>query len=680
MRHSQPRFYRIAVPVFLVLAGISLVAFAPPPAALVVSGGPLARPAQQITPTPSVTPPSLPGGLLHEPNALPGTEAQLASVALPPRDRIALAERLNGVTDIPAPPASPARIWQVGDTTTFWVDNQDTHEKFQVEAALRYITDHAYIWVEPGYEVDEAALRRSADTFSQHTYPLVRQTFGSEWLPGIDGDPRVYILHAANLGAGIAGYFAYESEEPPQAVSTSNAHEMFFINLDAMASTLGTASYDAVLAHEFQHMVHWHIDLNEDTWLGEGLSELAALLTGFDRRGFASIYLNAPQTQLNAWPDDNNQLARYGAAFLFVTYFHERFGLEATRALVADPANGFASVDDTLQRLAITDPLIGEPVTHQDVFADWTIANLLNDPAVGDGRYAYTLLDPSLPTAAITASVDAYPYAQTTSLPQYSAHYVQLSRLGQQRMRLDFQGAGQVRLVPAEARSGRYMWYGNRGDSSDSTLTRAFDLSGVSKASLEFDTWYDIETLWDYAYVMVSADDGATWTALPTAHTTDEDPHNNAYGPGYTGQSSQYTTDGWLHEQADLSPFVGGRVLVRFEMITDEATNQPGIVIDNVRIPEIGYAENFEKGPGGWITAGWLYIDNVLEQRWIVQAVTRNAAGTAVARLLGPADGASGSWEFDVGGPAGVVTLVISPLAPVTTEPGVYTLTVTPVK
>ncbi len=609
------------------------------------------------------------GTFAQGPDSLPTTLEQVETVPLPPSDVVELAQRLKGLVVIPEPPSTP-RAWQIGDTATFWVDNLDMDEQFQVQADLRYMNDVVYMWTEKGRTVNEDALRRSADTFAEHTYPAIHAAFGTEPLPGVDGDPRLHILLAGNMGYSTAAYFGSESLFPVEIVDSSNEREMFYVNLDTMANDIGTDYFDGVLAHEFQHMVHWTHDSNEDTWMDEGMAELASLLTGFERESFAPFFLENPAIQLTTWPEVESSLPYYGAAFMFMTYFHERFGDEGTRLLVSNPDNGFLAVDDTLRQLNAIDTLSGQPVTGLDVFADWTVANLLDDPGLADGRYGYTLLADSLGTARVTNAIKSYPAEQTTSAPQYSAHYINLSRTGPGRIRVTFDGAETVRLVPTDAASGSRMWYSNRGDSSDSTLTHAFDLTGAKSATLEFDTWYHLEDQWDYAYVMASTDGGATWALLETPHTTRENPYGNAYGPGYTG-----TSGGWVHESIDLTPFVGHETLIRFEMITDLAVNTPGIVIDNVAIPEIGYASDFEDGMGGWDSQGWLYIDNVLPQEWIVQVVRRAGDATEVTRLLMPGDGTSGQWDLDLGGPDGQITLIISPIAPKTTEPGNFTLT-----
>ena len=99
----------------------------------------------------------------------------------------------------------------------------------------------------------------------------------------------------------------------------------------------------------------------------------------------------------------------------------------------------------------------------------------------------------------------------------------------------------------------------------------------------------------------VSADDGATWTALETERTTTENPQGNAYAPGYTGSSG-----GWVDETVDLTPYAGQDVLIRFEYVTDAAVTQPGMFIDDIEIPEIGFADDAESGEGSWISEGWI--------------------------------------------------------------------------
>ena len=81
------------------------------------------------------------------------------------------------------------------------------------------------------------------------------------------------------------------------------------------------------MAHEFQHMIHWYQDRNEESWLNEGFSELAAFLNGYysDRPDYD--YIMQPDMQLNDWPNDKDStLPHYGASFLFVDYFLNRFG------------------------------------------------------------------------------------------------------------------------------------------------------------------------------------------------------------------------------------------------------------------------------------------------------------------------------------------------------------------
>ncbi|MCQ3976886.1 MAG: hypothetical protein DPW09_25950, partial [Anaerolineae bacterium] len=111
------------------------------------------------------------------------------------------------------------------------------------------------------------------------------------------------------------------------------------------------------------------------------------------------------------------------------------------------------------------------------------------------------------------------------------------------------------------AYSGQYQWYSLRGDDSNTRLTRAFDLRPVTSATLNYSTWYDIETDWDYGYVEISTDGGETWTILTTPHSATTNPSGNAYGPGYTGVSGDGPA--WIEESLDISAYAGQEVLFR---------------------------------------------------------------------------------------------------------------------
>lgn len=628
--------------------------------------------APAISPTPTPFP-----GI----NKTAGSEtlALVENTVIPPRDRVDLAKRLLGVTNIPQPPTVPPPELEIGTVRTFTAENLEADYSFKVDAELVYKTPHLYMFVEVGQKIDRARLKKSADKFESVIYPKIHAVFGSEWSPGTDGDPHLYVLHSTRLGDYTAAYFGSDSEYPPLVAKDSNQHEMFFVNLDAMANNIGTPYYESVLTHEFQHMVHWNIDANEDLWVNEGMSELAPMLAGYGMSNFAPDFMNNPTTQLNAWPEEpDQQYAHYGAAFMFFAYFYQRYGEKATTALVRDPLNGLPSIEHTLITIGATDPATGKPVTLEDLFGDWVDTNLLLDPTVGDGRYAYTLPDmkKGLSPATITQEMAVNGTPVKLDAPQWGADYLQIPGSSTpQKVRIAFKGSTTVSLVPGEAHSGRYMWWSNRADVSDTRLTHTFDLTGVKRATLKFWTWYYIEDQWDYGYVEVSTDGGATWTPLATARTTTDDPHGNSYGPGYTGESQ-----GWVAEQVDLTPYAGRQIQVRFEYITDDAIAQPGMCIDDVSIPEIGYSDDFENGGGGWVSEGWLHMDNVLPQTFLVQVVQAGNKTAPVTRLLSINDVPQGEWEITVGGNLGNAVIVVSGLAQVTTQPAEYTLVLSPVK
>ncbi len=588
------------------------------------------------------------------------TESALLQADLPARDQRLLAMHLrNHDQDIPEVVCQMAISYQLNDVTTLWVtDNQTPPRQFQVKASLRYITDHSYWWVQEGFSVNAPDLQHSAERFENKTYPTNRAFFGSEWTPGVDGDARLHIF----MGdvPGVAGYFAASNSYSKLAEPYSNEREMFFINLKAIHP--GNDEFDGVLAHEFQHMIHWHQDRNEDTWVNEGLSELATFINGYGTSNFLSLFLHRPDTQLNSWAtEQGDSTVNYGASFLFMAYFLERYGEDMTQAMVANPNNGVAGFNTVL----------ANPTEKRfdDIFADFLVANYLNDPKIEDGAWGYKSLSPS--PVMVEKRYTTYPVDEQTTVHQYGADYFELD--GKKPVVIDFTGSTSVAVVDNKAHSGRYEWYSHRGDESDTRLTHSFDFSAVSTATLKYWAWYDIEPDWDYGYVEVSVNDGKTWKILETPHTSAANPSGNAYGAGYTGKSGGSGGPIWVEENINLSAYGGQKILLRFEYVTDDAVNHQGWTIDDLSIPEIGFFDEVENGSGDWQAEGFIRIDNILPQKFLVQLI-EIGDNVTVQRIALDETNYGQLTVNGLGGSVKKAILIVSGLTPVTSQPASYQL------
>jgi hypothetical protein len=133
---------------------------------------------------------------------------------------------------------------------------------------------------------------------------------------------------------------------------------------------------------------------------------------------------------------------------------------------------------------------------------------------------------------------------------------------------------------------GRLAWYSDAGNSADFLLQTSVMIP-ADNPTMTFETKYDTENLYDFCFVQISTDEGATWVSLENAYTThshaaDTEPEIVANLPGLTGTSVGWP--GWGTMSFDLSAYAGQTVLLGFRYMTDSAYAKEGWYVDNVAI------------------------------------------------------------------------------------------------
>jgi len=587
------------------------------------------------------------------PTAVPATPTLISSVddipEPPRRDPVDLTRRLH-------PDRYEAFLQRSGDAKPL-ISRGETHEfnvlldsgVVTVSAIAERISENAYWFFDSRHVPFDIEIDDAVSEFEEQIWPTVTGLFGGIETPGIDGDPRIVILHTP-LDPGLGGYFSGADAYPAEVMQLSNEREIIYI---ASALRPGSAQYAAVLAHELQHAANFGQDRGDEAWLNEGLSELAVVRARYNAPTHLN-FLREPDTQLNSWPNSVNTGSSYGAGLLFTEYVTDRFGGDdAILGLVEASADGLNSIEEYLK-------LVGSDLKVIDLFKDWTIANLVDEES---GPYSYPSRD--LGRVQRNIAIDITP--RSNSVNQFAADYWTLLISGEKPTRINFSGDETTQIIPTAAHSGNACYWGNFGDSIDAKLTRAFDLTDIESATLNFAAWYELEELWDFAYVMVSTDDGLTWTLLEGLNTTDENPNGTGLGPGFSGAS-----DGWRDQSFDISAYAGGEILVRFEHVTDDAVNVHGICVDDIKIPEIEYFDDAE-GVSDWEFDGFAHIDPTVPQKWLISIVREPADGPVVVEIV---DVAAGEADFTVWPPEGdeEVYLVISAVTRISILPADYKL------
>jgi len=596
---------------------------------------------------------------------------ELAESLPPERDDVRLAIAFHGLSEslIAEAPLVGGPL-PVGAMQSFTVPNVVDNTVSDIDAELLAVSEHAYFWFDkgPGSLVpNETELKTAAQTFDE-IYEGVVYHFGSERNPGIDGDPRLHIVHASPIAlcgvtedtvdqCSLAGLVNSTDLLPAEVDPRSNEREMFMMN----GRHFGTNYYLGVLAHEFRHMIEDNYGKADTDWEIEGSATLAAQLLGMQSGGVerGNMFLEYPDQQLNSWVEEGTA-PYYGQGYLLNRYLYDRLGEDLYREFATNPLPGFKAVDAVAEAYDLD-------FDGESVWLDWLVALAIHDDPQAPEKYQFE--STGLNTAVQTAVVDL-PAIFREEVSQYAADYYEIPA---DTNSIIFAGDNEIPLLDAKRDSGDWIWYAQRANYSNPRLTRAFDLRNTEKATLIYDVYADIESGYDFAYASVSLDDGRTWLPLTGEQMQGLNQEDNPAGSAlverfYTGRTRQ-----WVEERIDLTNYTGQEILLRFEYVTDPILTYSGLALDDIAIPEIDYFDDLESDSPGWLAEGFTRATISLPQTWHLQLITYGEEGLEVRRLPVDVDEEL-SLALDGDDIKQQSVLIVAATAPVTLERANYEL------
>ena len=320
------------------------------------------------------------------------THILMNEIELPERNRALAA---SGLSFADTNPEEKALEKKLGQKDPFFVKNVTSGQFEQITAILRAVGKHCYVYVAEDQSVSQAAVSKVQSKFDQTIYPINTGSFGNEWKPGIDGDNRVYLL-LSDIKDGyqnptdgyVAGYFfagdeMMQAEFPSHSKVRSNEKEIIY--LDTYPCDPEAKDYMEIVAHEFQHMIHYNQDNKESTWVNEGCSQIAPVLCGFTAPGHFKLLKDAPDRSLNNWAQWD-PMPDYGQVYLWNQYLLEVF----TRQKIK-PATFYRSLTKSKKASlsGFIEAFAGIGLGLTDTFTDYIITNHVNDARLGDGKYSY---------------------------------------------------------------------------------------------------------------------------------------------------------------------------------------------------------------------------------------------------------------------------------------------------
>jgi hypothetical protein len=338
----------------------------------------------------------------------------------------------EGLKDVP--------VYKVGDEKKFWTWNLNVMppEDNELPATCRGVGEHVYVFVSDDvwkvnvFQQDIEKIIRTFDRSTPDTsldrgkgiYEILTETFGNP--PDVDNDHRIYFLISQlgeYRGHHFDGYFRFLDELEGKH---SNRTEILFLDCEYPSDDY----HLGIIAHEFQHLIHWRYDRNETNWFSESLSEVAMILCGYytDKKHVIR-YLNNTDSPLVS---KGHHRVSYGACLLWGTYIYERLGITFLGNLVRERGNGIKGFNKVLSDMNMDD-------RFSTVFGDWLVTNYLHNKIVNDKKFRYKSI--SLPITPTIKHFFSLPVRETEKVVGYAVDYLKFSikRTKNKKLRIRFE-------------------------------------------------------------------------------------------------------------------------------------------------------------------------------------------------------------------------------------------------
>lgn len=324
-------------------------------------------------------------------------------------------------------------------TNSFWALKIRGNTETPVQVPAVYIGSGsnvvAYKAIDAG--ISDSIVYRAIDAFDQKIAPKEHSVYGPP--SDVDSDNKVTLLFL-DIDDGytpgssyIAGYFnpidLYSDESAySQLKRHSNEREMMYI--DTFPADVTSADLLGTIAHEYQHLLHYNhmrkYNYSEDTWVNEGLSELASDITGYGPQSSRLNYFwNTDLDSLIGW---DGQLWDYSHVYVYFRYLADIFGESILSDIFNDPYAGVESVNRIIQSHADADFLsncgnhLPSGYEYFDCSYRYFLGNLIGADSGKSGTDGNTFTinilpkfqmqhTPVLPAAGSAGATILYPYS-----------------------------------------------------------------------------------------------------------------------------------------------------------------------------------------------------------------------------------------------------------------------------